>query len=527
MPGGMQRLARGGSFALFRTQLGHVAVVGRIRSNTEVEISIANVDLVPVASPCLVVDCSESDQEARSIAATTMDSVLARAAIEPLVEVWIVPRPTGERRSLLPLTERAFTQHVEVTYSEAEAVATILRIRQVPAGTDIGIRWSAILHAARTMAARDAGKLPTASQMARLDELLLRSAIGQIRESILVTDADLEAPGPRILYVNPAFTEMTGYEPSEVLGKSPRVLQGPRSDRAVLRRLRSTLENGGVFEGETVNYRKDGTEFSVQWTVHPLRDEHGRTVRYFAIQRDTTERRRYEAVARAVNITDNIGMIFSGIRHELGNPVNSIKTALSVLRKQHRIFGSEKIDTYLERIMAEVTRVEFLLSSLRSYTAFERAKLEDVDVRVFLSDFARLVRSDLAARAIELEIVEENEVPSVRVDPRALNQVLLNLVHNACDALLDVDEKHVRLIASAAGSRVKLVVRDNGCGMSPEHLDRLFVPFHTTKERGTGLGLVITQKLVTEMGGQLRVESERRRGTDVTIELARAGGARC
>ena len=74
---------------------------------------------------------------------------------------------------------------------------------------------------------------------------------------------------------------------------------------------------------------------------------------------------------------------------------------------------------------------------------------------------------------------------------------------------------------------VRLVVRDNGCGMSPEHLERLFIPFHTTKERGTGLGLVITQKLVAEMGGQLRVESERRKGTDVTIELSGAAGARC
>ena len=234
-----------------------------------------------------------------------------------------------------------------------------------------------------------------------------------------------------------------------------------------------------------------------------------------------------EAIARAVNMTDNIGMIFSGIRHELGNPVNSIKTALSVLRKQHRSFGPDKTDVYLTLIMEEVSRVEFLLSSLRSYTAFERAKTEDVNIISFLHDFERLVRADLEAQGIIFEIVDEGDLSPVRIDPRALNQVLLNLVRNACDALVDMDDRRVHIVAGNAGSRMRLVVRDNGVGMSQEHIDRLFLPFHTTKERGTGLGLVIAQKLVTEMGGHLHVKSERRRGTEVTVELSRAGATPC
>lgn len=312
-----------------------------------------------------------------------------------------------------------------------------------------------------------------------------------------------------------------------MLGVNPRFLQGPRSDRTVLRRLRRNLARGETFEGETVNYRRDGSEFAMQWSVHPLRDDSGKVVRYFAIQRDVSEKRRYEAIARAVNMTDNIGMIFSGIRHELGNPVNSIKTALSVLRKQHRSFGPDKTDVYLTLIMEEVSRVEFLLSSLRSYTAFERAKTEDVNIISFLHDFERLVRADLEAQGIIFEIVDEGDLSPVRIDPRALNQVLLNLVRNACDALVDMDDRRVHIVAGNAGSRMRLVVRDNGVGMSQEHIDRLFLPFHTTKERGTGLGLVIAQKLVTEMGGHLHVKSERRRGTEVTVELSRAGATPC
>lgn len=522
--GSTQVLARGRSFALFRTPLGHVAVVGSLRDGFDIEISAANVDLAPVRSPCLVVDCTRADDDARNVAVTIMDWVLARTSIVPEAEVWLAPGIDGERRTSTKLRERAGKDAVTLASTESEAIGTIMRVRRDRTDTDVGIRWSALLHAARSEAAREETPRTRGSRMPKQDELLLRSAIGEIRESIVVTDGDLDAPGPRIVYVNRAFTEITGYAADEVLGQSPRLLQGPRTDRALLRRMRVTLERGDSFEGETFNYRKDGAEFSMQWSVHPLRDEAGRVVRYFAIQRDVTEQRRYEAIARAVNMTDNIGMIFSGIRHELGNPVNSMKTALSVLRRQHRTFGPDKTDSYLERIIEEVSRVEFLLSSLRSYTAFERAKNEDVDTSAYLRNFARLVRGDLEARGIGFEIHEEPALPRMRVDPRALHQVLLNLVSNACDALVDVEVRRIRILASAAPSHVRLVVRDSGCGMSPEHLARLFVPFHTTKERGTGLGLVIAQKLVSAMGGHLQVTSERRKGTDVTIELVRGAG---
>lgn len=520
-------LARGDDFTLSRVPFGHVAVVGAMRDGLDVGLAMANVDLVTTRSPCLVVDCSASDADAQALVPTILDWVLERASLEVEAEVWLLPTREVASERFERFADRVARRGSVVTYGESEAVAAVLRVLeergQAVAPTDV----VESLERARASAARPSSLGSYASPVQRSDELLLRSAMGEISESIMVTDTDLDEPGPRILYVNKAFSELTGYSESEVLGMSPRVLQGPRSDRAVLRRLRQTLERGEPFEGETVNYRRDGSEFAMHWSVHPLRDDAGEVVRYFAVQRDVTEQRRYEAIARAVNMTDNIGMIFSGIRHELGNPVNSIKTALSVLRRQHRSFGPDKTDTYLTLIMDEVSRVEFLLSSLRSYTAFERARSQDVDIAAFLRDFERLVRADLESHAIIFGIEAESELAKVRVDPRALNQVLLNLVRNSCDALVDMDDRRVDIVADSAGSRVRLVVRDNGCGMSQAHLDRLFLPFHTTKERGTGLGLVIAQKLVTEMGGHLHVKSERRKGTEVTVELSRGGGFAC
>jgi PAS domain S-box-containing protein len=102
---------------------------------------------------------------------------------------------------------------------------------------------------------------------------LLKTAIEQSDESVIIMTARLDPPGPEIVYVNPAFTKMTGYAPEEVIGETPHVLQGPETDRSVLCRLCKDCATGEVFHGETINYRKDGSEFHLEWTAGPVRNE--------------------------------------------------------------------------------------------------------------------------------------------------------------------------------------------------------------------------------------------------------------
>ncbi len=118
------------------------------------------------------------------------------------------------------------------------------------------------------------------------------------REGLCVTNADLAAPGPSILVVNGSFTSITGYLADDVLGLNPRILQGELTDRATLDRLRANLEAGERFEGETVNYRKDGSPFVMNWTVVPVRSTSGRTF-HVAQQHDGTEMRRLRRFERA------------------------------------------------------------------------------------------------------------------------------------------------------------------------------------------------------------------------------------
>lgn len=124
--------------------------------------------------------------------------------------------------------------------------------------------------------------------------LLLEAAIQHISESIVITNANLERPGPYIVYANRGFEDMTGYRADEVIGQNPRIFQGPKTTQDNRRRLREALARNEVFHGSTTNYRKDGSEYIVEWSVRPVTDPHGTVTHYVSVQRDVTERYREE-----------------------------------------------------------------------------------------------------------------------------------------------------------------------------------------------------------------------------------------
>jgi len=138
----------------------------------------------------------------------------------------------------------------------------------------------------------------TAQRVAEQETRLLALALAHANDAVLITDAQLVAPGPHIVYANPAFTAMTGYEVAEVLGRSPRILQGPDTNPVVIQTLRDCLRDGTNFAGETVNYRKDGSPYCVAWSVSPLRAPNGQISHFVAVQRDVTALRRLESVLR-------------------------------------------------------------------------------------------------------------------------------------------------------------------------------------------------------------------------------------
>ncbi|MCA9650243.1 MAG: PAS domain-containing protein [Myxococcales bacterium] len=239
------------------------------------------------------------------------------------------------------------------------------------------------------------------------------------------------------------------------------------------------------------------------------------------IARDVTDVERLQSIADSVNLSDNLGHFLSGIRHELGNPVNSIKTALTVLRSNLETFGPLKVHDYLQRVLGEVERIEFLLSSLRSFSRHESVTLHRIELPVLLREVVALVQPSVRDSGVTL-VVEPPPAVSVIADERALYQILLNLVSNAIEAPRDHGDKVIRVETMARSEYVDIAVVDNGRGMTADELDNALRPFFTTKRTGTGLGLVIANRLAANQGGRLRLLSTPGEGTRAVVSLARA-----
>ncbi len=140
---------------------------------------------------------------------------------------------------------------------------------------------------------------------------LFRHAIDAAYDSVLITDTQLDPPGPRIVYANPAFYRMTQYTPDEVIGQSPRMFQGPKTDREQLRSIRASLERCESFEAQVINYRKDGSTFDIEWRITPVYADDGAIQYYIAIQRDVTERERMLGMLREQAEIDQLTNVYN------------------------------------------------------------------------------------------------------------------------------------------------------------------------------------------------------------------------
>ena len=235
--------------------------------------------------------------------------------------------------------------------------------------------------------------------------------------------------------------------------------------------------------------------------------------------RDITERIRLESIAEAVNNMNNIGYIFSGIRHEIGNPINSIKMTLTVLKRNIDDYSKETVVEYIDRTLGEIGRIEYLMKSLKNFNMYETPYLQNVHLHSFLEKFLDLVKNDFKNNGITITTEIDPEAQYVSADPRALQQILLNIMTTAADALQENEDPQVHIKATPLHNLVSIDVIDNGCGMEEEELANLFRPFVTNKPGGTGLGLVIVKKMLAKMGGFIDVESRPGSGTKVMLIL--------
>lgn len=205
---------------------------------------------------------------------------------------------------------------------------------------------------------------------------------------------------------------------------------------------------------------------------------------------------------------ENLEGMLSILRHELGNPITSLKITLDVLRESYDVFDEDKKRAYLSRASELVLKQERIIEALKYYSKFNAKEQEKIPFLSFWKNFSTIVSNKLKGGNIKLINDYSRAEPClIKANNPALNKIMSSIFDNALDALKGVDEPKIELKASKTNGFVKIALRDNGSGIKKNDMAKIFVPLFTTKPGKMGMGLTIAGKLSWEMGGRVEIES--------------------
>lgn len=373
---------------------------------------------------------------------------------------------------------------------------------------------------------------------------LLESIILNANDAVVITEAEpVELPGPHIVFVNDAFTKMMGYSREEVIGKTPRILQGPKTDLAKLQSVRAALKRWEPVLVEIINYRKDGSEVWIELSLFPVADVRGNYNYWVGIQRDITARKQAEAdlektLTKERELSELKSRFVSTTSHEFRTPLSTILSSVDLLEYYaERCIETDDLSRYFEhtrRIQNAALNMNNLLNDILVIEKAEAKRWQlspvDLDLRGFFQNLIDdMSFNDQQQHHIVFQVrrsdgvLEQNSAIGVCMDERVLRQIFSNLLSNALKYSPADSTVTVRLHSSA--DQIIIEVIDQGIGVPPEDQIHLFEPFHRATNvgmiSGTGLGLAIVKQSVDQHQGTIAIRSEANRGTTVTVTLPR------
>ena len=412
--------------------------------------------------------------------------------------------------------------------------------------------------------------------------------------SIGVTISDATNPEHPIIYCNPAFESMTGYRREEIIGKNCRFLQGSDTDSDALEIIRQALKTNSECQVILKNYRKDGTVFWNALSISPVRDKKGKLTHFIGVQRDITDRKQAEEALQnseaqsrkqsaqlAATLDEletthsqlvqsekmsSLGLLIAGVAHEINNPVSFIHGNLAHLKgytedlfhlvelyQQHYPnpipeiqqeredneldFLAEDLPKILSSMSVGVDRICQIVQSLRNFSRHDDSQMKSVNLHEGIDSTLLILNHRLkgSGEIPPIQIVKEyGNLPPVECFAGPINQVFMNILSNAIDALDDGNItqniqqipdnfRQIRICTEVVGNFVEIKIADNGLGMTEEVKQRIFDTFFTTKPigKGTGMGLSISYQIIVERhNGEFYCTSELGKGTEFTIKIA-------
>ncbi len=356
----------------------------------------------------------------------------------------------------------------------------------------------------------------------------LSLVVEQSPNIIIITNAE-----GVIEYVNPAFTETTGYSSEEVLNKTPALMSSGEMPESFYHNLWQTIQKGETWEGVFYNKRSNGELYWDEAKISPIKNTQGETTHFLGVQSDITDKKQMEQQLRRSQKMDSLGKLTGGIAHDYNNMLNVILGYTELLEMVVTGEQEEKANEFIKEIKHAADRGASLTKKLLAFSRQESDKPESVDVNNLLLDSKNMLKKTLTAR-INLDYQLDKNIWPIFLDKGDLEDALLNICINAMHAMpdggdltltsrnRDLEKDEAAILNLAAGEYVQVSIEDTGVGIDDDVLNQIFDPFFTTKgELGTGLGLTQVYGFIKRSKGAISIDSNINIGTYINIYLPR------
>ena len=339
----------------------------------------------------------------------------------------------------------------------------------------------------------------------------LESFVGNTSDAIHVTDLN-----GVVRSVNKAFEAMFGWQASDLAGQ--RFDNVPEDLKAEAADIETRVLRGEpVADFETVRLGKDGQPIDLSVTVSGIRDKHGAIISIATISRNITARKQTEEVIRRSEKLSIVGQLAAGVAHEIRNPLTTLHGFVQLMK--HKPLSSAHIDL----MISELDRINFIVSEFLVLSKPQVNRFRPADLKEIVSDLLLFLDSQANMSNVQFQTsFPEAPIPQLICEPIQLKQVLLNILKNAMEAMEGGGVVRIELLHEE-GECLTVRVTDEGCGIAPEELHRLGEPFFTKKSTGNGLGLMVSQQIISNHKGTIKFRSELGVGTSVEMRLPLGG----
>jgi PAS domain S-box-containing protein len=325
----------------------------------------------------------------------------------------------------------------------------------------------------------------------------------------------------RMIYVNPAFLQVSGYTKEELIGKNPSIFGSKKQLKRFWSEMWTTIKSGKAWIGDVENQKKNGEPYHTQLLISPILDSEKNVTGYFGVHRDLSEKKTLEKQLIHTQKMESIGTLAAGIAHEVGNPLASISALVQVAQ---RFTTDDLVKDKLELVKNQVNRISKIIRDLVDFSRPSNFEFQMTDLNKNITEAVEITKVGAKAKDVTFELNLNSKIPLLPLVADQIQQVLVNILLNAADAIIESKKQEKKIIVKSdfsGNNEVKLTFSDTGSGIMEDNIPKIFEPFFTTKKegKGTGLGLWVSYGIIKSFHGEIKVSSVYGHGTTFTIIL--------